>query len=72
MTNEELTYAIACGAGAIAIVAWFLLILVPAWSAYSRLWQRIVATVLAVYVLVGFALAGAGVGVAFLWYFDRL
>lgn len=72
MTNEELTYAIACGAGAIAVVAWFLLILVPALSAYSRLWERMVAAVLAVYALVGFTLAGAGVGAAFLWYFDRL
>lgn len=72
MTNEELTYAIACGAGAIALVAWFLLILVPAWTAYSRLWERVLACILAVYALVGFALAGAGVGAAFLWYFDRL
>ena len=55
-----------------AFVAWFLLILVPALSAYSRLWERLVAAVLAVYALVGFALAGAGVGAAFLWYFDRL
>ena len=72
MTNDQLTLLIACAAGAIVVVAWAVLILAPAWSSYARLWQRLVAAVLSVYVLAGFALAGLGIGGAFLWYFDRL
>ena len=72
MTNEQLTVLIACVAGAVVVVAWAVLILAPAWSAYGRLWERLLAAVLSVYVLAGFALAGAGIGGVFLWYFDRL
>jgi undecaprenyl-diphosphatase len=36
------------------------LIVVPAWTAYSRLWERLVALVMSVYVLAAFVLAGAG------------
>ncbi len=35
------------------------LILVPAWTAYSRAWQRVAATVLSLYVLA--VLVGVGV-----------
>jgi len=35
------------------------LILLPAWSAYSRLWERLAATLLSLYVLA--ALVGVGV-----------
>jgi hypothetical protein len=38
------------------------LILVPAWTAYTRLWQRLAATVLSLYVLA--VLVGIGVGAA--------
>jgi hypothetical protein len=72
MSTDDLTLLIACGAGALVLVTWAVLILAPAWSAYARLWQRAVAVVLSVYVLAGFVLAGAGLGAAFLWYFDRL
>jgi len=72
MSTDDLTILIACGAGALVLVTWAVLILAPAWSAYGRLWQRLVAVVLSAYVLVGFVITGAGVGAAFLWYFDRL
>jgi hypothetical protein len=45
------------------------LIFVPAWSAYSRLWQRMVAAVLTLYIaatMVGIGLAGAA-GVVYAW-----
>jgi predicted MFS family arabinose efflux permease len=38
------------------------LILVPAWTSYSRLWERLAATVLSLYVLA--VLIGVGVGAA--------
>ena len=48
------------------------LIAVPAWTSYWRLRDRLVAVVLSVYILAAFVLAGAGVGVGVLWYYDRL
>ena len=41
----------------------------PAWRSYWRVRDRLVATVLSVYVLAAFVLAGAGVGRRlFFWY----
>jgi hypothetical protein len=45
------------------------LILVPAWSSYSRLWERLMATVLSLYVLavlVGVGVVGA-LAAVYLW-----
>jgi len=73
VTDDQKTYLIAGVAAAISLVAWLTLIVVPAWKSYWRVRDRLLATVLSVYVLGAFVLAGAGVGGAFLWYFsDRL
>ena len=72
MSNQDVTYLVVAGAGALSLVAWIALVLVPAWTAYSRLWERLAATVLSLYVLAAFVAVGAAVGAAFLWYFDEL
>jgi hypothetical protein len=73
VNDDQKTYVIAGAAAAISLIAWVALVVVPAWKSYWRMRDRIVATVLSVYVLGAFVLAGAGVGAAVLWYFsDRL
>jgi hypothetical protein len=72
MSNQDITYLVVGAAGLVTVVAWVMLVLVPAWGSYSRLWERAVATVMSVYVLAAFVTAGAGIGALFLWYFDRL
>ncbi len=73
MTENQKTYLIAGVAAAISLVAWLVLVVVPAWRSYWRVRDRLVATLLSVYILAAFVLAGAGVGLAALWYFsDRL
>lgn len=72
MSNQDVTYLVVAGAGALSLVVWIALVLVPAWTAYSRLWERLAATVLSLYVLAAFVAVGAAVGAAFLWYFDEL
>ena len=72
MSNQDVTYLVVAGAGALSLVVWIALVLVPAWTAYTRLWERVAATVLSLYVLAAFVAVGAAVGAAFLWYFDEL
>jgi hypothetical protein len=72
MTNDTLTYVIAGGAAGISVIAWAALVLVPAWTSYSRVWERILATVMSLYILAAFALAGSLLGAAILWYYDEL
>ena len=72
MSNDTVTVVIGAGAAGISVIAWALLVLVPAWTSYSRVWERLAATVLSVYILAAFALAGSGLGAAILWYYDEL
>jgi hypothetical protein len=72
MSNQDVTYLVVAGAGALSLVVWIALVLVPAWTAYSKVWERLAATVLSLYVLAAFVAVGAAVGAAFLWYFDEL
>ena len=72
MSNDTLTYVIAGTAAGVSVIAWAALVLVPAWTSYSRVWERIVATVLSLYILAAFALAGSALGAAILWYYDEI
>jgi hypothetical protein len=73
LNDDQKTYIIAGVAGAISLIAWLTLVVVPAWKSYWRVRDRLLATVLSVYILAAFLLAGAGVGAAALWYWsDRL
>lgn len=72
MSNQTWTYVAIGSAAAISLIAWVALVLVPAWTSYSRIWERLAATVLSLYVLAAFALVGLLLGGGFLWYFDEL
>jgi hypothetical protein len=72
MTDRQITYAVVGAAALISLIAWVLLVAVPAWTSYWRLRDRLVAVVLSLYILAAFVLAGGGVGAAVLWYYDRL
>jgi hypothetical protein len=72
MTDRQITYVVVGVAAVVSLVAWLLLIAIPAWGSYWRLRDRLVALALSVYVLAAFVLAGAGVGAAVVWYYDRL
>lgn len=59
MSRTEIIYIVVGACGVFALTAWVGMILVPAWSAYNRWWERIVATALSVYV----ALTMTGIGI---------
>jgi hypothetical protein len=53
------TYLVAVCAGVFGLALYVGLILVPAWGSYARIWERLAATVLSLYVLA--VLVGTGV-----------
>ena len=42
MTNEQLTYMVVAVCGVLVLAAYVALVLVPAWTSYSRVSERIV------------------------------
>jgi hypothetical protein len=62
VSRTAINYLVAVCAGTFGLALYTGLILLPAWTAYSRLWQRLAATVLSLYVLV--VLVGVGVAAA--------
>ena len=59
MTNDTVTNLVAVCAAVFGVALFAGLILVPAWGSYARLWQRLTATLLSLYVLA--VLVGTGV-----------
>jgi hypothetical protein len=59
MSRSQINELVAAAAGLISLGLFAVLILVPAWSSYSRMWERAAATVLSLYVLA--VLVGVGV-----------
>jgi hypothetical protein len=72
MTNEQIIYTVAIASGVLGLAAYIAFILIPAWTAYSRVWERVAASFLTLYVLAGFAIAGAAGGAALIYFWDRL
>ena len=51
MSRTAINELVAACAGVFSLALFAGLILYPAWSSYSRVWQRVAATVLSLYVL---------------------
>jgi hypothetical protein len=64
MSNTSITYLVGAGCGAIALVAFVALVVIPGVSAYRSLWQRTAAVVLSVYVLGALVAVGVVAGLA--------
>jgi hypothetical protein len=59
MSRTDINYLVGVCAGTFGLALFAGLILVPVWSSYSRLWERVAATILSLYVLA--VLVGVGV-----------
>jgi hypothetical protein len=69
MSRTAINDLVAVCAGVFGLALYAGLILVPAWTSYSRLWERAAASILSLYVLavlVGVGVAGALV-VVYYW-----
>jgi hypothetical protein len=68
LTTTELTIAVAAG---IVGAGYLAFILAPAVAAYGRVWERIAAGFLTLYILGTLLGIGAAVGLAVVWSYDR-
>ena len=59
MSTTDINDLVAVCAGVFGLALYTGLILVPAWTSYSRLWERVAASILTLYVLA--VLVGVGV-----------
>ena len=59
MSNTSITYFVGACAGVFSFAAYVAFVAAPAWNAYSRVWERVAAVFLSLYVLV--AMIGIGI-----------
>jgi hypothetical protein len=72
MSNTSITYLVGACAGVFSMAAFAAWVLVPAWTAYSRAWERVAAVFLSLYVFAAFVGMGIAGGAAVIWFWDRL
>jgi hypothetical protein len=72
VSNTAITYLVAACCGVFALAAYAAWILVPAWTAYTRLWERAAAAFLSLYVLAAFVGVGLVGGAAVVWFWDNI
>jgi hypothetical protein len=59
LTELSTTEYALVGAGLVTLVTFVVFIMVPAWGSYGRLWERVAASFLSLYI--GAALLGVGI-----------
>ena len=72
MSNQTVTYIVGAGSGAIVLIAFATLVLVPAVTAYRRPLHRLAAVFLSLYVLAAFVGAGVLLGALIIFEWPRL
>jgi hypothetical protein len=70
MSNTSITYLVGACAGVFSVAAFAAWVLVPAWTAYSRGWERAAAVFLSLYVFAAFVGIGIAGGAAVIWFWD--
>ncbi len=68
MSHTDITDLVAACAGVFGLALYVGLILVPAWGSYTRVWERIAATFLSLYVLAVFVGVGVLVALAVVYF----
>jgi hypothetical protein len=68
ISSTQLVLALAAGVVGAGYIA---LILVPSWECYGRLWEKLAATFLSLYMLVTLLGIGAAIGLAIVWSYDQ-
>jgi hypothetical protein len=64
------TQIIIGAAAALAFVGYVVFILVPSWASYGRLWEKLAATFLSLYMLAALLGVGVAAGLLIVWSSD--
>jgi hypothetical protein len=72
VSNQSIIYLVAACCGVFGLAAYVGLILIPAWTSYSRIWMRLAASFLTLYVLAAVVALGVGGAAAVVWFWDRI
>lgn len=65
-------YLLFGGAALISVLAFLILILVPAIGSYGRRWEKVTAAMLSLFVLAALILLGVAAGVAIVYFWDDI
>jgi hypothetical protein len=68
VSSTQLVLALAAG---VIGSGYIVFILVPAWESYGRLWERIAASFLSLFILLTMLGIGAAIGLAIVWSYDQ-
>jgi hypothetical protein len=68
LTSTEVTIGLAAG---LVGACYVFLILMPAWRCYGRLWEKVAASFLTLFILATLLGAGAAIGFAIVWSYDQ-
>ena len=58
-------------AGAVTLVGYAVFVFVPAWGSYGRLWERVAAGFLSLFILAALVGVGIGIGVGILYLYVK-
>jgi hypothetical protein len=67
LSTTEITIALASG---LVVACYVALILVPASRCYGRLWEKVAASFMTLFILATLLGVGAGIGFAIVWTYD--
>jgi hypothetical protein len=67
-SSTEIAIALASG---VVLSCWLALIAAPAWRCYGRLWEKVAASFLTLFILGTLLGVGAAAGLAVVWTYDQ-
>ncbi len=67
-SSTEIAIALASG---VVLSCWLALIAAPAWRCYGRMWEKLAASFLTLFILGTLLGIGAAVGLALVWSYDQ-
>jgi hypothetical protein len=67
-SSTEIAIALAAG---LAVSGYAALILAPAWRCYGRMWEKLAASFLTLFILATMLGIGSAIGLALVWTYDQ-
>ena len=72
LSSIDAEYLIVSICGVLLLASFVFLMMAPAVSSFGRVWEKIVAGMLSIYILGALAAVGGGIGVLVVYYWDSI